>query len=110
MLGLIYLVYFIFRYENTGASKISVAMNAKTHKKEIIEMLKSADVFITNIRDYQLKGLGLHYDDIKEDAPHLVFVSSMTLSPCPYDPITHLVFVSSMTLSPCTYDPITMPL
>ena len=36
-------------------------------------MLKEADVFLTNIRAYQLKDLGLDFARLKLECPHLVF-------------------------------------
>ena len=51
-------------------------------------------------RSYCLKQLESHH-------------TGMTLSPCPYDPITMPLWPyrhAPMTLSPCPYDPTTMPL
>lgn len=53
----------------------SIILDLKTPdgKASLESLLKDADVFITNVRTDGLRKLGLHYDDIKEKFPHLIF-------------------------------------
>ena len=47
-------------------------MDLKKERASMIAMLKDADVLVTNMRGKQLKGLGLHYDELRKDLPHLI--------------------------------------
>lgn len=62
-------------FEGLNCGKKSVCMDLKKKEERalLIEMLKEADVLVTNIRPKQLAGLGLDYDDIKDELPHLIF-------------------------------------
>ncbi len=62
-------------FEGLNCGKKSVCMDLKKKEERtlLVEMLKEADVLVTNIRPKQLAGLGLDYDDIKDEVPHLIF-------------------------------------
>jgi crotonobetainyl-CoA:carnitine CoA-transferase CaiB-like acyl-CoA transferase len=59
-------------FEGMHCGKKSVCLDLKKDRGALIAMLREADVFVTNVRPHQLKGLGLDYDDIKDELPHLV--------------------------------------
>lgn len=58
---------------NCGKKSVCMDLKKKDERAAFIEMLKGADVFVTNVRPKQLAGLGLDYDDIKDELPHLIF-------------------------------------
>eukprot|EP00039_Didymoeca_costata_P025820 m.14348 g.14348 ORF g.14348 m.14348 type:complete len:793 (+) comp5067_c0_seq1:256-2634(+) len=60
-------------YESMGAGKVNVSINAKTNREDVYKLLEEADVFVTNIRNYQLERVGLRYEDIRNRFPHLIF-------------------------------------
>ena len=59
-------------FEGVNAGKASVIVDLKKNRDEFINILKDADVLITNIRRHQLRKLQLDYDQIKDDVPHLI--------------------------------------
>ena len=59
-------------FEGMHCGKKSVCLDIKKDRGAMIAMLREADVFVTNVRAHQLAGLGLDYDDIKDELPHLV--------------------------------------
>ena len=61
-----------FGFECLNAGKRSLCIDAKKHREEVLELLRGADVFITNVRSHQLKPLGLDYDTLRLEAPQLV--------------------------------------
>ena len=58
---------------NCGKKSVCMDLKKKEERAAFIEMLKGADVLVTNVRPNQLAGLGLDYDDIKQELPHLIF-------------------------------------
>lgn len=63
----------IFQAPNAG--KKSIALNLKTEqgKEILLDLLKDADIFLTNTRLRGLKKLGLDYDEIKDRFPRLIY-------------------------------------
>lgn len=62
-----------FQLEN--ANKRSITLNLKTPegKQILFDLLKDANIFFTNTRINSLKKLGIDYDSLKDQFPHLVY-------------------------------------
>eukprot|EP00941_MAST-03F_sp_MAST-3F-sp1_P001493 g1493.t1 len=62
----------VFETQNLG--KLSVVLDLKKDRTKLIEILKNADVLITNVRKHQLRGLRLDYDQLiaEKDLQHLI--------------------------------------
>jgi len=62
-------------YLNANAGKRMIAMDLKTSEGMQIfhELIKSADIFITNIRSGALSRLGIAYEDLHKNYPKLVY-------------------------------------
>lgn len=67
-------------FEGLNPGKASVIVDLKKNRQEFIEILKNADVLITNVRRFQLRKLQLDYDQIKDELPHLVYAQVRQLS------------------------------
>ena len=59
-------------FEGLNPGKASVIIDLKKNRADFINMLKDADVLITNMRVHQIRALNLDYDQIKDELPHLV--------------------------------------
>ena len=62
-----------FEIENSGKKGIVVDTRTKEGVEVVYKLLEKADVFLTNTRQKALDKSGLHYEAIKERAPHIVF-------------------------------------
>jgi crotonobetainyl-CoA:carnitine CoA-transferase CaiB-like acyl-CoA transferase len=62
-------------YLNANAGKRMIAIDLKTSEGMHIfhELIKSADIFITNIRSKALSKLGIAYEDLQKNYPKLVY-------------------------------------
>lgn len=63
----------IFDIYNTGKKFISLNLKAPEGKQALFKLLEDADVLVTNTRPAALKRLGLHYDDLKDRFPRLIY-------------------------------------
>ncbi len=63
-------------FEVENLNKKSVALNLKTPEGQaaMLDLLKTADVFITNTRVKALDKLGINYDQVKEFCPKLIYL------------------------------------
>ncbi|KNC81939.1 hypothetical protein SARC_05768 [Sphaeroforma arctica JP610] len=63
----------IFEASNFG--KLSLELDVKQAKdvEKLLKLLETADVLVTNTRPSALKRLGLDYDTIKDNFPHIVY-------------------------------------
>lgn len=63
----------IFQAEN--ANKKSLALNLKTPegREALLDLLATADIFLTNTRPQALKRLGLTYEELKDRFPGLIY-------------------------------------
>ena len=61
-------------FDNLNANKKSISIDTKTEEGLAVmeELLKTADIFITNVRTKGLKKMGLDYDSIRTRFPKLV--------------------------------------
>jgi crotonobetainyl-CoA:carnitine CoA-transferase CaiB-like acyl-CoA transferase len=66
---------FASAFEAVNFSKKSVVLDVKKAEdlKKLKAILKDADVFITNVRVDALRRLGLAYDQIHQEFPHLIY-------------------------------------
>lgn len=62
-----------FETLNRGKKSISVDLKAPEGKALILELVKSADVFLTNVRNGVPEKLGLGYEDLKAVNPKLIY-------------------------------------
>lgn len=62
-------------YDNENGNKKWIALNLKSvnGKNALFRLLTTADVLITNYREGALRKLGIHYEDLKELFPSLVY-------------------------------------
>lgn len=62
-------------FENTNRGKRSVVLDLKTTKdmNALLQILETADVFLTNVRVKGLQRLKLDYDTIHSRFPHLIY-------------------------------------
>ena len=58
---------------NSGKDMISLNLKSEEGLKIMHQLLAKADVFITNNRPAALERLGLHYDQLKEKYPRLIY-------------------------------------
>ena len=63
----------IFSMENRGKRGIVLDVYSDEGRAALIALLKTADVFVTNLRVGALKRTRLDYDSIKAEAPRLVY-------------------------------------
>ncbi len=61
-------------FDNLNANKRSISVDMRTEEGRAVmeELLKTADIFITNVRTKGLKKMGLDYDSLKTRFPKLV--------------------------------------
>jgi len=79
-------------------NKKSIAINLKSSegKAAILDMIKTADVFIENFRPGALDKLGFGYDDLKTLNPRLIYCSEKGFLDGPYSHRTALDEVTQM--------------
>lgn len=65
----------VFALENRGKKGVVLDTSAPEGRQRLRTLLKSADVFITNLRPGALRRAGLDYDSLKQEAPRLIYVS-----------------------------------
>jgi crotonobetainyl-CoA:carnitine CoA-transferase CaiB-like acyl-CoA transferase len=65
----------IFLHANRGKKSIVLDLKKSEGKKALLELAKTADVFISNIRPMALSRLGLGYENLKNINPRLIYVS-----------------------------------
>lgn len=63
----------IFDLCNTGKKLISINLKTAEGMAAFHKLLENTDVFVTNNRPEALKRLGIHYDDLKEKYPRLIY-------------------------------------
>ena len=63
----------IYDIYNAGKKHIVLDLKNPEGKKVFFKLLGECDVFVTNTRLAAMKRLGLSYDDLKEDYPHIVY-------------------------------------
>lgn len=65
----------VFDIYNAGKKSICLNIKHESGIAVLLEMLKDADVFITNTRPRSLKKLGLDYDTLHEKFPRLIYAT-----------------------------------
>ena len=63
----------LFTVHNSGKKFISLNFKTEEGKKVLLDLLKDADVFITNVREQSLVRNGLDYETMKEHNPGLIY-------------------------------------
>lgn len=63
----------IFAIDNTGKQFISVDMKTEQGTKIVDDLIKNADIFITNFRVDALKKINLTYEELSEKYPQLIY-------------------------------------
>jgi len=63
----------VFDIYNAGKKFMSLNLKNAEGKEAFMKLMETADVFLTNNRPDALKRLGLHYDDLKDRFPGLVY-------------------------------------
>ena len=65
----------MFDIYNAGKESICLDIKNPVGMKILMEMLETADVFVTNTRPASLKKQGLDYDSLKEKFPRLIYAT-----------------------------------
>jgi crotonobetainyl-CoA:carnitine CoA-transferase CaiB-like acyl-CoA transferase len=65
----------IFALENRGKQGVVLDISKPEGRAALITLLRTADVFITNVRPGSLKRLGLDYESLKHEAPRLIYAA-----------------------------------
>lgn len=63
----------LFTIHNSNKKFISLNIKTEEGKKVLLDLLKDADVFITNVREKSLIKNGLDYETLKESNPGLIY-------------------------------------
>lgn len=63
----------MWQCENAGKRDICLDLRTKEGMEVLLDLLKDANIFFTNIRMPSLEKMGLTYDDLKEKYPHLIY-------------------------------------
>jgi crotonobetainyl-CoA:carnitine CoA-transferase CaiB-like acyl-CoA transferase len=63
----------VFTIQNNGKRLISLDLKTEHGHDVMMKLLKSADIFCTNVRMKGLTKLGLDYDSLKEKFPRLIY-------------------------------------
>lgn len=63
----------IFETQNLGKSSIALDLKTKDDVQFLKELLKDADILITNTRRNSLVKLGLTFEDLHREFPHLIY-------------------------------------
>lgn len=64
----------IFQAENANKQSIALDLKKPQGKEILLELLKTADIFMTSTRNKALEKLGLDYNSIKNHFPDLIYV------------------------------------
>jgi crotonobetainyl-CoA:carnitine CoA-transferase CaiB-like acyl-CoA transferase len=64
----------IFLHANRGKKSVALDLKKVQAKQAILDLAKSADVFISNIRPQALERLGLGYEALKQINPKIIYV------------------------------------
>src|SRR5580698_8151222 len=65
----------IFSMENRGKRGVVLNVGEAAGRAALIQILKGADIFVTNLRPGGLKRARLDYDSVKDELPHLIYAS-----------------------------------
>ena len=65
----------LFDLFNVGKKSLSLNMKNEKGKEIFFQLLKGADILVTNTRNQSLVKLGIDYDSIKNRFPRLIFVT-----------------------------------
>ncbi len=65
----------IFSMENRGKRGVVLNTGTAAGRAALIQLLKTADVFITNVRPGALARARLDYEAVKDELPHLIYAS-----------------------------------
>ena len=65
----------VFSMENRGKRGIVLDTATPQGREALIEILKGADIFVTNLRPGALVRAGLDYDTLKDQLPRLIYAS-----------------------------------
>jgi crotonobetainyl-CoA:carnitine CoA-transferase CaiB-like acyl-CoA transferase len=65
----------IFSMENRNKRGVVLNTSTPAGRSALIQLLKGADIFVTNLRPGALARARLDYDSIKDEAPHLIYAS-----------------------------------
>jgi len=63
----------VFELDNRSKRSIMLDLQTEPDLKTALELIKHADVFVTNIRTGALERLGLDYDSLAEQFPELIY-------------------------------------
>lgn len=63
----------LFTIHNSNKKFISINFKTEAGKKVLLDLIGSADVFITNVREKSLARNGLDYETLKEQFPRLIY-------------------------------------
>ena len=63
----------VYTFPNSNKKFLSLNLKAPEGKKVMLDLLRTADVFLTNVRMKSLLKLGLGYEDLKELNPALIY-------------------------------------
>ena len=63
----------IFQCENMNKKSITINLKSEEGHKAMLELIKTADVFLSNTRPRSLKKLGIWYEDLKAVKPDLIY-------------------------------------
>jgi crotonobetainyl-CoA:carnitine CoA-transferase CaiB-like acyl-CoA transferase len=65
----------IFALENRGKRSIILNLNQPRDREAMLDLLRAADIFVTNLRPGGLARVGLDYETVKAHAPQLIYSS-----------------------------------
>jgi crotonobetainyl-CoA:carnitine CoA-transferase CaiB-like acyl-CoA transferase len=65
----------VFSMENRGKRGVVLDTATPQGRKALIDILKGADIFVTNLRPGALSRAGLDYDSLKDQLPRLIYAS-----------------------------------
>jgi len=71
----------IFQVENMNKKSIAIDLKEPKGQKVMLDLIKNADVFITNTRPKALEKLGLGYENLKKECPKLIYVHFTAYGP-----------------------------
>lgn len=64
---------YCFTVTNSNKEHIIIDVKVKEGRETFLELLKRADIMVTNVRYQSLQKLGLDYETLKDDYPRLVY-------------------------------------
>src|SRR5690606_34784722 len=69
-------------YLTTNRNKRSVVIDLKTGagRQVLLDLLRTADVLVYNIRPKAMRRLGLSYEEVRTVAPHILYVGAFGFS------------------------------